>query len=173
MKKKTIIIIIRNQKWKGKQSYGHSTISADHRMKIKKSEKRDMYLDLKKTVRNECDGDTSCNWCTWNDPCKLGNRAGRVGNRRLTWDHLKYNIVQFGYNTEKSPGDLRRLAFSRKEFNKTKKSKKYLDFGRELKRLWDIWVKLIPVIVDALRTTPRSRLKGLEEPEISLRIENI
>ena len=39
-------------------------IPADHKVKLKESEKRDKYQDLvrelKKTVDHECDGDTNC-----------------------------------------------------------------------------------------------------------------
>ena len=42
-------------------------ISADHRIKLKESKKRDKYLDfareLKKTMEHEGDSDTNCNWC--------------------------------------------------------------------------------------------------------------
>ena len=39
----------------------------------------------------------------------LGKRAGRVGNRRMIQDHPNYSIIEIGKNTEKTPGDLRRL----------------------------------------------------------------
>ena len=35
--------------------------------------------------------------------------AGRVGNRRTSRNHPNDGIVKVGQNTEKSPGDLRRL----------------------------------------------------------------
>ena len=41
---------------------------ADHSVKLKESEKKDKYLELKvieKTVEPESDGDTNCNWCSW------------------------------------------------------------------------------------------------------------
>ena len=42
-------------------------IPADHKVKLKESEKIDKYLDLarelKKTMEDESDGDTNCNWC--------------------------------------------------------------------------------------------------------------
>ena len=45
------------------------TVSADHRMKLKESKKKDKYLDLarelKKTVEHESDSYTNCNWCLW------------------------------------------------------------------------------------------------------------
>ena len=36
--------------------------------------------------------------------------AGRFINKRTSGDHPNYSIVEIGQNTEKSPGDLRRLA---------------------------------------------------------------
>ena len=46
---------------------------------------------------------------------------------------------------------------------------KYLDLARELKRLWNMKVKVIPIVVGALGTVP----KGLESLKISGRIETI
>ena len=38
--------------------------------------------------------------------------TGGLGNKRLSGDHPNYNINRIGQNTEKSPGDLRRLAIT-------------------------------------------------------------
>ena len=38
---------------------------------------------------------------TWTEGC---------GNKRMSTDNPNYGIVEIGQNTEKSPGDLRRLA---------------------------------------------------------------
>ena len=35
--------------------------------------------------------------------------TGGFGNKRTSGDHPNYSIVEFGQNTEKSPGNLRRL----------------------------------------------------------------
>ena len=40
---------------------------------------------------------------------RLGKGAWRVGNQRMNQDSLNYSIVEIDQNTEKSPGDLRRL----------------------------------------------------------------
>ena len=63
-----------------------------------------------KTMEHESDGDTNCNWCTWNDHQRLGKGAEGVRNVRMSRDHPNYNIIEIGQNIEKSPGDLRRLA---------------------------------------------------------------
>ena len=39
----------------------------------------------------------------------LGKRAGGVANRKTSRVNSNYRIVEVGQNTEKSPGDLRRL----------------------------------------------------------------
>ena len=65
---------------------------------------------MKKAMEHEVYGDTSCNWCTWIDPQRLSKRSREVGNWRTNGDHLNYSIVEVGQNTEKSPGDLRRLS---------------------------------------------------------------
>ena len=55
------------------------------------------------------DGNTSYNWCICYSHHNIGTRIRELGNKRTTEDHLNYNIVEIGQNTEKSPGDLRRL----------------------------------------------------------------
>ena len=44
-------------------------VLADHRVKLKESEKKDKYLDLtwelKKIVEHESDVYTNYNWCSW------------------------------------------------------------------------------------------------------------
>ena len=65
------------------------------------------------------DGSTICNLCSWNDPQRLGKRAGGVRSRRTSGDHPTYNIVEVGQNTEKSPGDLRRVAVAQDFVKKT------------------------------------------------------
>ena len=44
---------------------------------------------------------------------RLGKEAGRVGNRRTNRGRLDNNIAEIDENTEKSPGDLRRLFVTR------------------------------------------------------------
>ena len=63
-----------------------------------------------KTLEHESDGDTNCNWCTWNDCQRLGKGAGRVGNRMTSRNHPNYSIVKISQDIDKIPGDLRPLA---------------------------------------------------------------
>ena len=63
-------------------------------------------------MKHEGRGDTNCNWCTQNNPPKIGKGTGRFGNKRISRDHPDNNIIKIDQNTEKSPGDLRRLTVS-------------------------------------------------------------
>ena len=61
-------------------------------------------------MEHESDGDTNCNWCTWYSHQRIGKGTGRIGNKNTSGDHPNNSTVKIGQNTEKSPGDLRRLA---------------------------------------------------------------
>ena len=91
-------------------------IPADHKVKIKENKEKNKYLDLarelKKDMKHEGDGDTSCNWHASNSPQSLNNRAERVGNWIISQDHPNYRSIKISQNIKKSPGDLRRLAVS-------------------------------------------------------------
>ena len=66
-------------------------ILADHTEIQRKRKKRQILRSCQRTkitLEYYCDGDTSCNWCTWNDLQKLSKRVGGVGNRRASGDHL-------------------------------------------------------------------------------------
>ena len=67
----------------------------------------------------ELDGDTNYYWRAWNGHQRLG--TGRVGNWRSNLDHPDYSIVEISQNTEKSLGDLRRLATPMKDHQLTLK----------------------------------------------------
>ena len=82
-------------------------IPADHRVKLKVSEKRDKYQDLArelKAMEYEGDGDTYCYWCTGNNPQRISKRSRRLGNQRASGDdHPDNNIIKIRLNTKKSP----------------------------------------------------------------------
>ena len=62
-----------------------------------------------KAIKPEGDSDTNLNWCAWNNPQILGKWAWRGGNRGTSRVNPNYSIVKISQNTEKSPGELRRL----------------------------------------------------------------
>ena len=55
------------------------------------------------------------------------------------------------------------------------KKNKYLDLARELKKkkLWNMKVTIIPIVIGALVTVTKGLLKGLEELEVGGRMETI
>ena len=58
-------------------------VTADHRVKIKVSEKWDNYLDIARELKKmeyEGDCDYSCNCCTWNESQGIGQGMGKIGN---------------------------------------------------------------------------------------------
>ena len=50
---------------------------------------------------------------------------------------------------------------------------KYLDLARELKKLWNMKVTIIPIVIGAFGTVTKVLLKGLEDLEDSGRVETI
>ena len=55
----------------------------------------------------------------------------------------------------------------------SEKKDKYLDLARELKRLWNMKVTIVPIVIGALGTITKGLLKGLEDLEIGGRVETI
>ena len=53
------------------------------------------------------------------------------------------------------------------------KKDKYLELARELKKLWNMEVKIIPIAIGAFGTVTKGLLKGLEDLEVSGRVETI
>ena len=91
-------------------------VPADHRIKLKECEKKDNYLDLARELKK-----------LWNMqvtiiPIVIGafgtvtegllKGTGGLGSWWTSGDHPNYYIIENSQNTEKSPGDLRRLAIT-------------------------------------------------------------
>ena len=53
------------------------------------------------------------------------------------------------------------------------KKDKYLDLARELKKLWNMKVTIIPIVIGAVGTVTKGFLKGLEDFEVGVRVETI
>ena len=49
-------------------------------------------------------------WCVWYSNQRIGTGTRELGNKRISGDHPIGIIIKIGQNTEKSSGDLRRLA---------------------------------------------------------------
>ena len=48
------------------------------------------------TMEYEGGGDTSCNWCTWNNSQGISKGVGRLGNKRISGDHPDHSIIKLG-----------------------------------------------------------------------------
>ena len=55
----------------------------------------------------------------------------------------------------------------------SEKKDKYLDLARELKKLWNMKVTIVPIVIGALGTITEGLLKSLEDLEIGGRVETI
>ena len=90
------------------------TVPADDMVKLKESEKWDMYQDLAKEIKNTMehvsDSDINCNWSTRYSQQWIVTGTGGLGNKMTSGDHPIYSIVEISQNSKKSPGDLRGLA---------------------------------------------------------------
>ena len=53
------------------------------------------------------------------------------------------------------------------------KKYKYLDLARELKKVWNMKVTIIPIVIGAIGTATKGLLKGLEDLEVGGRVETI
>ena len=53
------------------------------------------------------------------------------------------------------------------------KTDKYLNLARELKKLWNMKVMIIPIVIGALGIVTKGLVKGLEDLELTGRVESI
>ena len=88
-------------------------VPADYSVKKRKSEKRDEYVDLSRELKKMWNLKVtiipilSVSWYIYQIS---GKRTRRLGNNGTGEDCPNDGIIEIGQNTEKSPGDLRRLA---------------------------------------------------------------
>ena len=59
------------------------------------------------------------------------------------------------------------------KLKKCEKEDKYLNLARELKKLWNMQVIIIPIVIGAIGTVTKGLLKGLEDLEVGGRVEII
>ena len=71
-------------------------IPADHRVKVKESEKlgkyRNLAREIKNVVEHENDSDTLHSWGPWNGP----NEPRRIGDLKKNWNHPDHSIAKIG-----------------------------------------------------------------------------
>ena len=64
-------------------------------------------------------------------------------------------------------------AENRVKLKESEKRDKYLDLARELKKLWNMKLTVIPIVINAFGTVTKGLVKGLEDLEIRGRVETI
>ena len=64
-------------------------------------------------------------------------------------------------------------AVHRINLKECEKKDKYLDLAREFKNLWNMKVKIVPIVSCTLGTITKGLLKGLEDLEVDGRVETI
>ena len=69
--------------------------------------------------------------------------------------------------------DFALAADHRIKLKECEKKDKYLDLARELKKLWNMTVTIIPIVIGAFGTVTKGSLKGLEDLEVGGRVETI
>ena len=80
----------------------------------------------------------------------------------INWRKIICKIVDFAV-----PAD------HRINLKECEKKDKYLDLARELKKLWNMKVTIVPIVIGALGTVTKGLLKGLEDLEVGGRVETI
>ena len=59
------------------------------------------------------------------------------------------------------------------KLKESEKKDKYLDLARELKKLWNMKVTIIPIVIGAFGIVTKGLLKRLEDLEVGRRVETI
>ena len=61
----------------------------------------------------------------------------------------------------------------KRNLKESEKKDKYLDLARELKKLWNMKVTIVPIVIGAFGTITKGLLKVLEDLEVGGRVETI
>ena len=64
-------------------------------------------------------------------------------------------------------------ADNRIKLKECEKKDEYIDLARELKKLWNMQVRIIPIVIGAFGTVTKGLQKGLEDLEVGGRAETI
>ena len=60
-----------------------------------------------------------------------------------------------------------------KHLKEYEKKDKYLDLARELKKLWNMKVTIVPIVIGAFGTRIKGLLKGMVDLDVGGRVETI
>ena len=73
-------------------------------------------------------------------------------------------------NSERS-NDFAVPADHRINLKECEKKDKYLDLASELKKLWNMKIMIVPIVIGTFGTITKGLLKGLEDLEVGRRVE--
>ena len=118
-------------------------------------------------MEHEGDDYTNCYWCIQHGNLRIIKGPGGFGSWRPSGDHPNNSIIENGQNTEKSPGDFRRLAVTQSPVK-----------NHQLTLMWKtimiiMVLTIIPFVIGAFGTVTQGLLKGPEDLEIRGRVEAI
>ena len=77
------------------------------------------------------------------------------------------------YSNQQKQKKLANLADHRIKLKEIEKIDKYQDLARELTKLWNMKVTIIPIVISALGTITKELLKGFEDLEVRGRVETV
>ena len=116
-------------------------------------------------------------------PRRVPENLGDLLSLRLQWktDHLiparRPDLIIINKKKKKKRTckivDFIVPADHRIKLKECEKKDKYLDLARELKKLWNMQVTIIPIVIGAFGTVTKGLLKGLEDLEVGGRVGTI
>ena len=80
-----------------------------------------------------------------------------INKKKRTWRNVDFAV----------------LADHRVKVKESEKNDKYLDLARGLKKLWNMKVTVVPIVIGLLGTVTKGLVKGLEDLEIRGQVETI
>ena len=86
---------------------------------------------------------------------------------------IYYFGSHFGFSRICKIVDFAVQADHRINLKESEKKDKYLDLAREIEKLWNMKVTIVPIVIGALGTVTKGLLKGLEDLDIGGRVETI
>ena len=134
--------------------------------------------------------------CCYSDSSKIPSviagvkKSNKNSTHKLLWDfniqteHLiparRPNLIIINKKKKKKKKKRNRKivdfavpADNRIKLKECEKKEKYLDLARELKKMSNIQVTIIPIVIGAFSTVTKGLLKGLEDLEFGGRVETI
>ena len=150
-------------------------VPADHRIKLKESEKRigtSILLGNWKTMEHEGDNYSNCDWCFWYSHQRIIKGTGELGGWRTSRNHPNYSIIENDQNTEKSPARLEETCCHSNSSEKPS-AKTDLKNSQRVNIIIMMMMRIIPIVTSALGTVNKRLVQGLEDLEITGWVETI